>query len=310
MITEGYLVKIGLEASDIDFIMQLNKKHMADVEMLVSEYIAGLKIKPFVPYEGNEWELSNERTKAFIKRVQDMMPEENKYSAALVAWVNCVPYLYDIYKRYNIDENVFYESINDFSYKVNECKNLYGVCGVFTNWFFSFFDLKLFSLGRLQYQPFGFEYDNYTCGDVNIIKNDVVYYCHIPSGGKLTIEMCMESFHKAYEFFRPKIFGDVIPIICSSWLLYKPYVECVFPQQSNMLKFAELFDIIDSISNDKDFKPCWRVFNKRFDGTTNGLPADNTLRRNFIKYINDGGDFGTGYGVALYDGKKRKIINL
>ena len=120
----------------------------------------------------------------------------------------------------------------------------------------------------------------------------------------------MDSLQKAYEFFkkRGKIEGNVMRIFCASWLLYTPYVENIFPEGSNLHKFAEMFDVyLDS--EREDFSDCWRIFGKKYEGTTEGLPSDTTLRRNFIKYINEGKSFGNGYGVILYDGEQRKIIN-
>ena len=121
--------------------------------------------------------------------------------------------------------------------------------------------------------------------------------------------MCMDSFHQAYEFFKPNLSGDIIPIISITWLLYQPYIDKVFPENSNLLQFANMFDVVKSSSSGNAFYDGWRVFNKMYDGTTKDLPTDNTLRRNFIDYINNGGDFGCGYGIILYDGKNKKIIN-
>ena len=39
------------------------------------------------------------------------------------------------------------------------------------------------------------------------------------------------------------------------------------------------------------------------------LPRDTTLRRNMVRYIENGGGFGFGFGVILYDGEQKKIIN-
>ena len=114
---------------------------------------------------------------------------------------------------------------------------------------------------------------------------------------------------KAYEFFKPQLKEDIIPIISNTWLLYKPYIDNVYPEGSNLKKFAGLFDIIDEISRGNDFSDSWRVFGKMYNGSTKDFPSDNTLRRNFIKYINEKNEFGNGYGIILYDGKKKRIIN-
>lgn len=310
MITKEFLIDIGFEADDANFILLNNNKYINEIAPIVKEYMTGLNIQPFVQYKGAGREQAIARADWFIKQVQDKIPYENKYVLNLLAWLNCIPYLYQNHKKFCIDDVYFYEAMKDFSYKARECKNVYGVCGLFVNWFFLFFELKEVSLGRLQYEVTEFGYDEYVYENVSLKKGDRVYSCHIPSSGKLTYEMCMDSFQKAYDFFKPHISGDIIPIICRSWLLYKPYNDNVFPENSNLKRFAGLFDITDVISSGNVFNDGWRVFDKMYEGTAKHLPSDNTLRRNFINYINSGGDFGCGYGIILYNGKTNKIINI
>lgn len=309
MLTGELLEKIGFEAEDIQFIIDKYKKYRDQILSIAKEYVDGLNTDPYVPYEGRGRSASLQRTNLYITQMQESICDENEYVLNLLFWLACVPYLYDIYKKYEIDQDIFYESMKDFSYKVKECKDVYGVCGVFVNWFFLFFDLKEFSMGRLQYEVFPFGYEEYTCGNVSLKKGDTVYSCHIPSSGKLTYDLCMDSFQKAYEFFKPNLSGDIIPIVSDTWILYKPYIEQVYPKGSNLKQFAELFDVINCYQVGDDFPDAWRVFHQMYDGNTEKLPADTTLRRNFIKYINGGGDFGYGYGIILYDGKMKKIIN-
>ena len=310
MLTRDFLEKIGFEPDDVEFIFDNNQKYADKLAPVVNEYVSGLSKDAFVPYVGNGRSQSLQRANLFIQQVHEAIPDGNEFVLNLVAWLNCIPHLYDSYKQLGISDDIFLEAMRDFSYKARECKTVYGVCGLFVNWFFLFFELKEVALGRLQFEVYQFDYDEYTYRDVQLKKGDRVYSCHIPSSGKLTCDMCMESFQQAYEFFKSDLPGDVIPIICASWLLYQPFVDKVFPENSNLSKFAKLFDVIDNKSSGNEFHDGWRVFNKMYEGTTKDLPADNTLRRNFIEYINAGGDFGYGYGVILYDGNKKKIVNL
>lgn len=308
MLTENLLKKIGYDDAEIAFILENNKKYFPLISPIVEEYLGQLSPKPYVIYPEGERHLSLKRAEAFVGKVQKNVPQENPFVMNLLAWLNCVPYLYDIYQKFGLRDDVFYESMKDFLYKTRECKLVHGVCGVFVEWFFLLFELKEFGLGRLQYEVYPFEYDRYECDGYHLKKDDMVYSCHIPSSGKLTRELCMESFQMAYEFFKKDLKGDVIPIITHTWLLYKPYIEKVYPEGSNLKTFASLFEILDN-NKDESFYDAWRVFHKFYQGTTERLPADNTLRRNFIQYMNDGGDFGEGYGIILYDGKQKKIIN-
>lgn len=309
MITKEYLIKIGFALKDIDFIMEINQKYSHKIESLVKEYMEGIKEAPLLPYKTGEREASEQRAMRYIESVREKLPEIDQYASRLLAWLNCVPYLNESFKKYGISDDVFFESMKDFLYKLKECKNVYGTVGLFVDWFFLFMDLKLFAFGRLQYEVSSFIHDEYLHDELKLKKGDTVYYCHIPSSGKLTTDMCMDSFQKAYEFFKPQLRGNILPIVSHTWLFYKPYIGRVFPEGSNIERFVKLFDVIKSSSTGCRFNDCWRVFNKMYEGKTIGLPSDNTLRQNFIKYIDEGGDFGGGYGVILYNGKSRKIIN-
>lgn len=309
MLTKEFLEKIGFQKEDSEYIIELNEKHLHKIESLVEEYTMALNTKPFFKYIGDDREIAYQKAQDFIKSVHEKIPETDEKTARLLGLVNAIPKLYENYKNHGISEDVFFASMRDFAYKLKECKDVYGTFGLFTDWFFLFFDLNMFALGRFQYEITSFIYDEYSCGQFSLKKGDTVYYCHIPSSGRLTTDVCMESFQKAYAFFKNQLSGDIIPIISDTWLFYKPYFEKVFPEGSNLQKFINLFDIIDSKSDGNRFDDCWRVFNKMYEGTTLGLPTDNTLRRNFIKYIDDGGDFGEGYGVILYNGKTGEIIN-
>ena len=303
------LERMGFSPEEAAKIRDLDSKYSHKIESLVKEYTVSLKDGFNLPYTSEDRTDSCNKAIAFIQEVQKSIPEIDEFASRLLGWLDCVPYLAEIYKKNGISEEIFYDSMKDFSYKFKECEAVHGVFGLFVDWFFLFFDLRLFAFGRLQYELSKFPYEKYTCGETEIEKDDTVYYCHIPSSGKITEEMCLDSFQKVYEFFKPQLNSNIIPIITHTWLFYKPYATKVFPEGSNIRRFAEMFDVIDSRSSGNAFHDAWRVFNKSYSGTTEDLPADNTLRRNFIKYINEGGDFGVGYGIILYDGETGKIIN-
>lgn len=307
MLNQTLLEKIGISSEDIPKILEQNAIYSEKIKPLATEYAKTLGHRPFLPYANEE-----ETIKAYERRRQYVddaiaIDPDNTYMLQLLAWLHLIPYLKERYDELGIDESIFISTMKDISYKVEECKVVNGVCGVFVDFFFLNFDLKLFELGRLQFHVNKFPAQEYTYGDYVIKKGDTVYSCHIPSSGKLTPELCMDSLHRAYEFFKSDLKGTVLPILCQSWLLYEPYVEQVFPEGSNLKKFARMFDVYTC--SGAEFTECWRIFGKRYEGTTEGLPSDTTLRRNFIEYIQKGGTFGNGHGVLLYDGEKREIMN-
>ena len=236
---------------------------------------------------------------------------DNEYIANLLFWLHCVPYAKPLYERADIDLSIYWESMSDLACKTRECKQKRGKCGTYVtwNWYSLFLDLLLFSLGRLQFYIETFQEDCYQFGDYTLKKGDTVYSCHIPSTGKLPIQACMDSFQQAYEFFKEDLTSSVIPIVCDSWLLYPPYLEKVFSEGSNLANFAGLFQIIAVTEIGTVFDKCANVFHMPYPGSTRPLPRDTSLRRNFIRYIDEGNTFGSGYGVILYDGQQKRIIN-
>ena len=309
MFTYENLEKIGFTKEESDFIIGLVKDYSHRITLLAEKYLDGAQKEMFVPYEEDQRNEAIGNAVAYTESVQKALPEIDGYKSRFLGWLVCLPYLKQKFEKHGLCDDIFYESARDFVYKLRECKAVYGTDGFFVDWFFLFFDLKLFAFGRLQYEIATFESEKYSCGPVELKKGDVVYSCHIPSGGRLSMEMCMESFQRAYDFFRPQLNGSVMPIVCDTWLFYEPYLDCVFPKGSNLEQFIKLFDIIHNTCTGDKFNDCWRVFDKMYEGNADNLPQDNTLRRNFVRYIKDGGDFGYGYGILLYDGEKREIIS-
>jgi len=310
MLNKTNLEKMGFSSEDAERIIELNSKYAHIIAPIVKKYTDDIDTeKPFEPYKDAEsGNIATQRADDFIKDVQTALPELDEYASRLVGWINCVPFLYETYKQIGISEELFFDTMKDFSYKLQECKTLHNAFGLFVDWFFIIFELKAIALGRLEFEVKPFGREEYSCGGYTLKKGEYTYSCHIPSSGKLTVDMCMDSFHRAYEFFKPQLKGDVIPIVSYTWLFYKPYLEKVFAEGSNLKKFADLFDIIGNFSSEDNFKDCWRIFNKKYDGTTENLPADTSLRRSFINYINNGGDFGVGYGILFYNGKTKEIL--
>ena len=252
---------------------------------------------------------SYERAVSFLKKAEVLFEEPDTVAMRnLIFWIRCLPLLNVEYKKHHFSEEVFFETVRDIAYKVEEHKKRYGELGLAEPWVCLVFDLRLFAFGRLQYQLGYFAEDEYRCGDYCLKKGDKVYACHIPSSGPLAEELCMDSFQRAYDFFKDELENGIIPIVTNSYLIYPPYCDMVFIEGSNTYNFIKMFDVV-SRKKTESFGDCWRIFNKDYEGTTDGFPADTGLQKRFIEYINNDGSFGTGYGVILYDGINGKIVN-
>ena len=235
--------------------------------------------------------------------------EEEDYMLQLLFWLHCIPYLEREYQHRGIGKDVLINSLMDLTYKTRECRQKFGCCGITTQRYYLFFHMGMFGLGRLQVNPVAYEKETYRFGDYTLNPGDRVYACHIPSSGKLTPELCMDSLDRAYNFFKKDIQGDILPVRCSSWLLYPPYAQKVYPEGANMKAFFQMFDILSSAGFESDSYVMQTVFGNRYGEPLDSLPQATALQRNFVSYLKSGGEFGTGYGILLYDGVKKEIIN-
>lgn len=310
MLTTELLLKISTPEEHIPQIMEYEAKYGGVMEKLAQEYLFAGTLPACVPYVDDDQRMAAYwLADAYTKRAGALgnTPAED-HMLQYLFWLHCVPYGRKFFSLLGIDEAVFTASMNDLNYKTRECLKVKGHLGVFTNWFFLFFDMKLFALGRLQYELSRFPYDSYTAGGYTLRQGDTVYYCHIPSSGPLKPELVRDSFRRAYAFFKKDLPGTVLPVITHTWLLYPPYQGITFPEGSNIANFAKLFDIL-SVDTSTEFKNCWNVFDIDYPGNTESLPADTSMRRRFIDYINNSGSFGSAYGVLLYDGEKDILLN-
>ena len=122
-----------------------------------------------------------------------------------------------------------------------------GECG----WLKRHLSMKLFKLGRLQFCMGKAECD---IPKHNISKGDNVLEIHIPETGPLTPEECEKSISYAKEFFAeyfPEF--DYKCFTCHSWLLDRS-LSAFLKQESNIIKFQNMFDEIESEESDAILK--------------------------------------------------------
>ena len=303
-----FLSKLGILEADAREILQHDREYGAAIQRLSQEYMSFAPKQFFRAYREGQRAESTQRRDTFLREARAVTGEENVPMAELLFWLHCVPYARAQYRQMGIPEEIFWDTVKDIGYKLEECKQVSGKCGVVSTWFFLHFDWQLATFGRLQYQVRGFPKDHYAWAGFELNYGDPVYACHIPSSGKLSEELCLDSLQRAYEFLKKDLRSNILPVVCSSWMLFPPYVEKVFGDGSNLKAFAKMFDVVD-VTPRESFEDGWRIFGPAFQGSTEGLPQDNSLRRNMVRYIKDGGEFGFGYGVLLYDGEKKKILN-
>lgn len=215
---------------------------------------------------------------------------ESAYTLQVLPYLCMLEPAREKYAAAGLPERIFVDSFADILYKTRECEGLYGVAGSFVApWFYRFFELKCFALGRLQFEFAQFKADG------PLQKGERVINVHIPSSGPLRREDCEASYAEAAGFFG---FAGrkYTPFVCDSWLLH-PLCSRL-PEGSGIRRFASDYELLFTI-DDADFGDMWIIFGAPYDGHPEKLPGDTALRRIFRERLISGGSVGRGYGLYL-----------
>lgn len=218
-----------------------------------------------------------------------------------------LPTVKENYGKKGISDKVFFDTLDDLRIWIDDCFERTGKKGLYEiHWLVLHLRMQIFKIGRLQYQLGRYRFKAYK----GLSKGDRVLNIHIPRGEKLDYGECVKSIDEAQSFFK-EFFPDYGSLFtCRSWLLFPDNRKFMKPD-CNILRFSELFEIVGEnylpepaylwifgikltnaqlIANMKA-KGCY--------GYTENLPADTSLQRSAIKYINGGGKLGEGEGVII-----------
>ncbi len=222
-----------------------------------------------------------------------------EYTAYMLLLICMAPELHKRYIQKGIEDKLFYETMRDLKYKLEECRLVHGKIGTFVPaWYKGFFEMKIFALGRLQFE-LNHTWFDCTVDGVHIPKGTKVLSVHIPrTGTKLDHSLVSDSYKQAKEFFKDE-FDDNVIFICNSWLLY-PWHREVLKDGSNLARFYDDFTIVSS-GEYQNHSEVWRLFDCLYDGNPDKLPADSSLRRAYIERIKSGRPIGHGTGVIVFD---------
>lgn len=229
----------------------------------------------------------------------------NQYTLDLVYVMTCCELLRKRYKRAGIPEQIYWDGINDLRCKLLECMECEHTVGSFVaDWNGGFLKMNRFALGRFQYEYDTFDRDYTTKSGIVIKKGDESLNFHIPSSGiPLTDEIRMNSYKKAYDFFKDRRTKDGYLLLrCGSWLLY-PEHEKFLDKNSNILRFLHDFEIYDWAYRD-NFGDDWRIWGHYSDLPLEERPSDTKLRAAYKKWMMSGHKTGYGCGIILFDGEK------
>lgn len=218
------------------------------------------------------------------------------YTASLLLFLCLSKNLLERYQRLGIHESIYYRSMADLAYKLEECRLVYGINGSFVaSWFSGFFALKRFALGRLQFEIVRTS-DDYELGGISIPAGSKAINIHIPrTGTKLLHSEVEESYRMAAEMFAAEFVDQPILFICKSWLL-DPWNQTVLKSESNLSLFCKDFEIVKS-GTYTDYRELWRLFDCQYMGDASKLPKDSSLRRAYAERVGRGEPIGWGVGL-------------
>ena len=261
-------------------------KRGESLNALLADYTENCKVSYFVLEE-------------YVKSICDGF-SYHEYTVWLLVYVLMSRRLQELYLQEGISQEIWRESMNDLKFKLEECRLLHGIWGIFVaSWFPNFYRLKRFAFGRLQMEIATYHGETFVCGDGGELKEgDPVLAVHIPrSPMPLSEENCNASYRAAADFFAERFEGDAVTFTCNSWMLYPKHSEFLHPR-SNVRRFGEDFELMSATHNAEGVYPdLWRIFDVECNGDYSKLPEDSFLRRAYKEYVLSGGVTGRGYGV-------------
>ena len=255
------------------------------------------------------WETILERYEADIKSPwKELIEATDPIADALAVYrytihlllVQCLSRrLHAEYTTQGLGEELYHNAMLDLRYKLEECKLVRGIIGTFVaGWFDRFFNVTRFAFGRLQFEliAFGRNYEKNGC---ILTPESTVINVHIPrTGTPMDEASCNEAFQRACQFYRSRgEIGEPCVFYCSSWLLY-PEQKHFLSQKSNVYKFMNRFDVIESRIT-PDNNNLWRLFDTD-EKNPDRLPGDSFLRRAYIEHLKKGGRTGSGRGLFIW----------
>ena len=220
------------------------------------------------------------------------------YTLDLLYLISLTPHLRKLYAENSIDEDIYDQTVMDLKWKNQECFDVYGYYGIFVGWWtVDFFKLKRFGIGKLQYNKRHLDRD--ICYDrIMLKKGDLYIDVHVPSNGRLDHDKCLESYKKAYEFFKSDFNGGPVVFCCHSWLVSSNNKE-MLPEKSNIHKFMSDYKIVYDEKDEKNTN-LWRIFGTfEMPEDLDDLPQDTTLRKSVVNWLKKGNTIDQGFGVMI-----------
>lgn len=219
----------------------------------------------------------------------------HRYTACFLALAVMAKKLKDYYAIKGYSDTLYKNSVFDLKYKLDECKCVKGIIGVFTDWFKYFLMLKIFTFNRLQFEITN---KDVVCKDNKELPNGELISIHIPRTlTPLTPESVDKSLEEAKQFFKPLFKEKEIPFVCGSYLLHKS-LRTLYKDGTNLKAFSDKFKIVYEADYD-NYLELWRFFDVEFT-SAQLLPEKSSLQKALKQYVINGNPIGYALGYFYY----------
>ncbi len=287
--------KLNIRKDALEYFIKVEEKIMADPEL--NDFITT------TAYECMTSETNDYKKYMPIMAEKAANVGEHPYTMQFLFAVRCLPYLRELYAQTeNYTEEMFWQGVDDFRCKLEECLEMHGIYGSFVaGWFGSFLNMTRVSLGRFQYILKRYEADSvFTPSGHYIEKDAYLAEFHIPSSGvPLTDEIRNDSYRRAWEFYSKITGSNRVILRCTTWLLY-PENYRFLPENSNIIKFMDDFDIT-FYSSVPDFHDKWRLFGKSSEKPMEEWDEKTSLQRAYKKRLLEGKPAGDAMGFIIME---------
>lgn len=198
------------------------------------------------------------------------------------------------YDSLGIPEQVFWDGVKDIGIWAEDYYDKHGTPGFAEwGWVATTLCLKVFRLGRLQFEPMQLE-TPIVCNGHTYPEGTTVLNVHIPAGEPLDVPEVRAAMDYAPEFFRKYFQKTSGLFMCHSWLL-SPQLKELLPEESRILQFQDLFTVhwVDQERQAEE-----RVFGFLAEDPA-CYPENTSLQKKMRAAILAGKRFGMGCGYRM-----------
>ena len=198
------------------------------------------------------------------------------------------------YEALGIPEQVFWDGVKDIGIWAEDYYDKHGTPGFAEwGWVATTLCLKVFRLGRLQFEPMKLD-TAIVCNGQTYPEGTPVLNVHIPAGEPLDIGEVRASMDYAPKFFMRYFQRPSTLFICHSWLL-SPQLKELLQVDSRIMQFQNQFSVYEV---DQERQAEERVFG-HIEENPEAYPEETSLQKKMKASLLAGKSFGMGRGIRV-----------